>query len=184
MDNLKLFMFMLGCKPPGRHTEQHDIYFTVSSSLEETIPGINEFWPEAKGKIHIDAWREVTTVNGFNVEVVPKDAAAEQQLQQLFFINLGGYKPGEFDEPHYKLLIIAPDMAAAVKQAKETAFYKHTGFEGAPAHIDDRYGVDVDDVYPVLDILPETVKKNYNLRITETGESIKDEIHLGYLKTF
>ncbi len=93
-------------------------------------------------------------VNGYQITVVAKNDAAEQQHLKLFFLNLGGYKPGEFEEPHYKLLIIAADMAGAVKQAKQTAFYKHTGFAGATSHIDDRYGVDVDDAFQVHDFLP------------------------------
>jgi len=184
MEKHKLYMIMLGCTPPGRHTEQHDIYFTISNTLEDTVPGIKAFWPEAKGKIHIDAWREVNLVNGFKVEVYAKNQATEQADLKLFFINLGGYKPGEFDEPHYKLLIVAPDMAAAVKQAKQTAFYKHTGFAGASSHIDDRYGVDVDDVFEVHDILPEAIRKSFSLLITEAKDEVPDEFNLGYLKLF
>jgi len=184
MEKPKLFMIMLGCKPADRHTEQHDIYFTIAATLEETVPGINAFWPEAKGKIHIDAWREVTEVNGFQLAVVPKASTPEQQTLKLFFINLGGYKPGEFDEPHYKLLIVAPDMAAAVKQAKQTAFYKHTGFAGAPSHVDDRYGVDVDDAFEVQDILSASLSEQYSLVITGGENLKKDEVNLGYLKLF
>ena len=175
---------MLGCTPPGRHTEQHDIYFTISTSLEASVPGINEFWPEANGKIHIDAWREVNLVDGFKVEVVAKNEATEQTALKLFFLNLGGYKPGEFDEPHYKLLIVAPDMAAAVKQAKHTAFYKHTGFVGASSHIDDRYGVDVDDVFEVHEILPKAIRDNFSLQFTEAKDVVPDVFNLGYLKLF
>jgi hypothetical protein len=62
-------MIMLGCTPPGRHTEQHDLFFTIHNSIQETIPAINHFWPEAAGKIHIDAWREVTEVNGYKLKL-------------------------------------------------------------------------------------------------------------------
>jgi hypothetical protein len=56
------------------------------------------FWPEAKGKIHIDAWREVTIVDNFSIEIV-----AKKRFQIIcFFINLGGYKENEFEEYHYK----------------------------------------------------------------------------------
>jgi hypothetical protein len=184
MEKHKLYMIMLGCTPAGRHTEQHDIYFTISTSLEETVPGIKAFWPEAKGKIHIDAWREVNLVNGFKVEVVAKGTATEQQDLKLFFINLGGYKAGEFDEPHYKLLAVAPDMAGAVKQAKQTAFYQHTGFAGAASHIDDRYGVDVDDVFEVHEILPGSIRDGFSLVLTEAKDRVPDEVNLGYLKLF
>lgn len=64
MADLKLFMVLLGCKPAGRHTEQHDIFFGVATSLKELVPEIKAFWKEGGDKIHIDAWREVTVVDG------------------------------------------------------------------------------------------------------------------------
>lgn len=48
---LKLFMLLLGCKPPGRHTEQHDIFFGIAASLRDLVPEIQAFWPELQ-KIH------------------------------------------------------------------------------------------------------------------------------------
>ncbi|RYZ44417.1 MAG: DUF1543 domain-containing protein, partial [Sphingobacteriales bacterium] len=138
------------------------------------------FWPEAKGKIHIDAWRTVTCVDGFKVEVV---AAEDKQVQPagLFFLNLGGYKPGEFDELHYMMLVAEGSKAAAIKRGKETAFFKHATFEGATSHIDDKYGVDIDDVYEIEEILSGKFKTNYSIKLTKAGLCIEDEMHLGYL---
>ena len=94
---LKLFMVMLGCKPEGRFTEQHDIFFGIGTSLKELIPEMKAFWPEAKGQIHIDAWREVTKVDGFQIDVEARTSPVKND-SQLFFINLGGYKENEFEE--------------------------------------------------------------------------------------
>lgn len=174
---------MLGASPLGRHTEQHDLFFAIGSSLKDTVPAIKAFWPEAKDKIHIDAWRQVTEVNGYSISVQPKGDAPLEQANKLFFLNLGGYKPGEFDEFHYKMIVVAPDMAAAIKIAKASAWYKHTGFKGATSHIDDKYGVDVDDVYNVQDILPEALRRDYSLVITPTANpDMADDIHLGYFQ--
>ncbi len=174
-------MLMLGCRPAGRNTEQHDMFFSVAETVKDLVPEIKAFWPEAKGKIHIDAWREVTQVNGYCINVVPKEQATEA-TDKLFFLNLGGYKPGEFDEFHYKMLAVAGDTAGAVQQAKQTAFYKHTGFQGATSHIDDKYGVDVDEFFEVQDILPEAVKQKYSLLVTKTNNAAEDELHLGYFQ--
>lgn len=183
MESPKLFMLMLGCKPATRRIEQHDMLFSIGTALKDLKQEILDFWPEAGEKIHVDAWREVNTVDGYKIEVVPKVALKEQEQQhKLFFMNLGGYKANEFDEPHYKMLIVAPDMANAIQQAKQTAFYKHTGFEGATSHIDDKYGVDVDDAFEVIDVLPESLKNNYELKITLEDGLLADEIHLGYFK--
>ena len=134
--NHKLFMVMLGCKPASRLTEQHDIFFGIGLSLSELIPQINAFWPEADGNWHVDAWREVTSVDGFQINVIPKTKKVNPE--NLFFINLGGYKPNEFEEYHYKLLTVASTLADAIKKSKQTAFYKHSGFDGAVSHIDDK----------------------------------------------
>nr|WP_199158240.1 DUF1543 domain-containing protein [Pedobacter sp. ASV2] len=176
----KLFMLMLGCKPEGRQTEQHDIFFGIASSLQQLIPDIFAFWPEAKDKIHVDAWREVNYVDGCKVEVVEARETINNELS-LFFLNLGGYRPNEFDEPHYKMLLATPDKATAIKQAKETAFYKHTWFDGATSHIDDKYGVDVDDAFEINDVLSTKIKSLYKLKLTAAESIITDEIHLGYL---
>jgi hypothetical protein len=55
-----LYMIMLGCTPKGRFTEQHDIFFGIGTSVKELVPDMKAFWPDAKGKIHIDAWQKVT----------------------------------------------------------------------------------------------------------------------------
>ena len=84
------------------------------------------FWPEAKGKIHIDAWREVTAVDGFTIEITLKSTSSNSE--KLFFINLGGYKENEFEEYHYKTLTVAKTMGLAIKKVKATTFYKHYSF--------------------------------------------------------
>ncbi len=172
-------MILIGCKPDGRHTEQHDIFFGIASSVKELVPDIISFWPEAKGKMHLDGWREVTTVDGYHVSVQERGTTGDEK-EKLFFINLGGYKQNEFEEFHYKLLTIADDKGKAIQQAKQTAFYKHTGFEGANSHVDDKYGVDVDDIYDIEDVLPENHKEKYQLVLTPAQESKEDELHLGY----
>ncbi|RQO72427.1 DUF1543 domain-containing protein [Pedobacter sp. KBW06] len=177
----KLFMLMLGCTPPPRRIEQHDMFFSIADSLKDLKQEILDFWPEAGEKIHVDAWREVTEVDGYQIQVVAK-GSIPNQTNNLFFMNLGGYKPGEFDEPHYKMLIVAEDKASAIQQAKQTAFYKHTGFEGAASHIDDKYGVDVDDAFEIVDVLSEELKLQYDLKIELAEGQQKDEINLGYLK--
>jgi hypothetical protein len=101
---------------------------------------------------------------------------------KLFFLNLGGYKPGEFEEYHYKMLAVATDKSIAIQQAKASAFYRHTGFAGATSHIDDKYGVDVDDLYEIEDILPSAMKDNYALGLHPDAGAAADEWHLGYTK--
>lgn len=176
-------MCLLGCKPQGRHTEQHDVFFGIAENVQDLIPDFYKFWPEAQEKIHLDAWREITQVDEYKVEVFLREdfQTSLPEEPSLFFINLGGYKKNEFDEFHYKILIASKDKGIAIHKSKDTAFYKHMGFKGATSHIDDKYGVDVDDVYEISDILPEDMKRKYTIRLSSADASSEDEMHLGYM---
>lgn len=182
MEQPKLFMLLVGCRPKGRHTEQHDTLFAIGNNIKSLLPQIKDFWPGA-GTMHIDAWREVNTVNGYAIKIITADKPYINS-NKLFFLNLGGYKENEFEEFHYKLITVAADKGEAIKIAKQTAFYKHTGFKGADSHIDDKYGIDVDDIYEINDILPTSLKDQYHIHISAAQNSSlsEDEMHLGYLK--
>lgn len=175
-------MLLIGCRPPGRHTEQHDVFFSIGESLKDLMPAVNNFWPEAKGKFHLDAWREVNLVDGWQVQVTEKGKNGSSQ-QNLFFINLGGYKENEMEEFHYKMLATGNNKNEAIKKAKTTAFFKHTGFKGATSHIDDKYGVDVDDLENVQDILPAEIRQLYAIHLSPApAGAAEDTLHLGYFK--
>ena len=180
--NMKLYMLLLGCRPKGRLTEQHDIFFGIGNSLNELIPQMKQSWPEAKGNIHIDAWREVTVVDNHSIEIVSKNSILKNEFQ-LFFINLGGYKENEFEEYHYKMMSVGASLAEATKKAKKILFYKLYNLKGAgKSHIDDKYGVDVDDIYNVKEILSAEFKNNYALKISKNeSKTTEDTLHIGYL---
>src|SRR5690606_6636649 len=136
----------------------HDIFFGVGTSLKDLVPEILEFWPEAGGKIHIDVWREVTAVNDCRIHVKPREGFHRSGKEpKLFFVNLGGYKKNDFEEYHYKCLSVAADAAEAIRQAKAQTFWKHS----ISSHIDDKYGIDVDDIYEIEEVLSSAVKERY-----------------------
>ncbi len=175
-------MLLIGCRPPRRFTEQHDVFFGIGESVKDLIPQIKKFWPEAKGKLHVDAWHEVNMVNGYTVTAIAAESEPPSAVK-LFFINLGGYKKNEFEEFHYKMIIAAVGKGEAVSESKKTAFYKHTGFASANSHVDDKYGIDVDDVFEIEDILGNDSMKLFQLKTELSNLPFpEDEIHLGYFK--
>ena len=178
----KLFMVLIGCKPIGRHTEQHDIFFGIADQLRNLIPEMLSFWPEAEGDMHLDGWREVTQVDGQDIKVVSRTDVVPANQKALFFINLGGYKKDEFEEFHYKMVVAAAEKSTAIKAAKQTAFFKHTHFDGANSHIDDEYGIDVDDVYRIEEVLSPSTLAEYQIILADAIAAKEDELHLGYFK--
>jgi len=175
---MNLFMLVLGGKPAGRFTEQHDVFFGIANELKDLVPQMHEFWPELVDRMHIDSWRKVTRVGNFQVDVIEKRADTVSQEVNLYFVNLGGYKPNDMEEYHYKTLVVAQDLAEASKVAKESTFYKHH----ESSHIDDKYGIDVDDIYPIEDMLPATFKEKYQLVFRIAEDSFEDSLEVGYLK--
>jgi len=180
--NQKLFMVLIGCKPQGRHTEQHDIFFGIATALRDLIPEMLSFWPEAEGDMHVDGWREVTQVDGQDIKVALRTDAVASNQKNLFFINLGGYKENEFEEFHYKMLVAAAEKSSAIKTAKQTAFFKHTHFDGANSHIDDQYGIDVDDVFKIEEVLSPSTLSRYQIILADAKVEKEDKLHLGYFK--
>lgn len=183
MEQLKLYMLLLGSKAPGRHVEQHDFFFGIGKSLKELVPLIKDFWREAGNTIHIDGYREVNVVSGYKVSVQPRTGSTPSSPEvKLFFINLGGYTRDRFEEQHYTVLTVKPDRAAAFRDAKDTLFFKTVTFKGAESHIDDKYGIDVDDLYQIEEILPPSQKDQYKIVLTPDEGAADDKINLGYYK--
>ena len=157
---LTLFMVQLGGRPKGRLIEQHDIFFGVANEVRELIDDINQHWPEVKNKWHIDSYRAISKVDNYAIKLVESSSEVECGSDlKLFFINLGGYQRGSFEEFHCKLLIVAATQADAIKQAKQSQFYKQFTYEdkdspfNAASHIDDKFEVDIDDIYNVNDLI-------------------------------
>lgn len=160
---LTLFMVQLGGRPKGRLIEQHDIFFGVANQVSELVNHINNHWPEVKNKWHIDSYRAITKVDNYSIKLIESNSTNSEVDSsndlKLFFINLGGYQQGSFEEFHHKLLIVAATQADAIKQAKQSQFYKQFTYKdkdspfNAASHIDDKFEVDIDDIYNVNDLI-------------------------------
>ena len=180
--DLKLFMVLLGSKAPKRNVEQHDYFFGIAHSISDLVSEMKAFWPEAGASLHVDGWRAVTHVDGYAVKVVPRMADSEEFNEKLFFINLGGYQSNKLSEQHYTVLTVQSDRAIAVQESKKTVFYKTNTLKGANSHIDEKYGIDVDDIYKVEEILSPSFKDQYHIQLTAQEGLPEDEIILGYFK--
>lgn len=178
----KLFMLLLGSKAPARNVEQHDYFFGIANSLKDLVPDIKAFWPEAGESIHVDGWREVNHVNGFEVKVLPKKSEELLSPNKLFFINLGGYQADKLEEQHYIVLTVKEDRIQAIQEAKKAIFFTTNSTKGANSHLDEKYGIDVDDIYCIEDILSPLLKEKYQIDIQPCSDLPEDQIHLGYFK--
>lgn len=172
-------MVILGCKPASRFVEQHDVFFGISSDLIGLKQGIYDFWPEAEKGLHIDSYRIVRKVAQYAIEVVEKCNYHPKNGLKLYFLNLGGYKLQDMEEYHYKQLVVAESMDEAVAIATENVFCKHH----VSPHVDNKYGIDVDDAYLVEDMLPNEVRRKYCIQLRPTEDMLPaDDLIVGYLE--
>ena len=138
-------MVQIGFRLEGMNTEGHDTLFSIASSKEGAFKLIKQARPYAG---HIDTCLEVNRVEDYEVRIV--DAPKPSDVK-LWFINLGGYREGQFGEEHKCLLIVAPDLQTAKAKAKQDPFFTASGRVQDPKaapHIDDKHQLDegIDDV--------------------------------------
>jgi hypothetical protein len=209
-----LFTILLGCRPAGRNTEQHDVMFGVANSLQDLIPQMKTFWYKdilaqvgsaikkslpgfdvntfsdkllntfsRRDKVHIDAWMKMEHINGYNIAIVGKDTPTETTSLKLYFINLGGYKAGEFEEFHKKLFVVATGMNDAKAQIMADPFMKeyspnNLGTAGK-SHVDDRHEIDfeADDIICVN----ESIGSDFKIVLQKSNSAIENETMIGYL---
>ena len=174
---MNLYMVLLGCRPEGRLTEQHDVFFGVGEDLKSLLPKMKKFWPGVS--LHIDAYRVVKKVGDYEIKIKDASSAGISDTSlKLFFINLGGYNPPEFEEYHKKILVVAENISQAIAHCKGDGFYSsgQTLESSARSHIDDK--MEVDDVINVNELI-----KDYSLDIHKPAFSDKfeEEIYIGYI---
>ena len=153
MNNLKLFVILLGCKPERRNVEQHDIFVGVAEELRDLKSDMEAFWPGVD--LHIDGYIALNHIDEYMLEFLPKTEAVSvsEGEPKLYFINLGGYKSPDLEEYHKKFLIVAKSLPEAVSIAKEDSFYKEGQNNSADrSHVDDKEAID--DIICISDSLP------------------------------
>lgn len=182
-----LWLVQLGATVPGRLTEQHDVYMEVAPDLESLKVGIRNFWPGCKS-IHVDGFERIEIVDGYKITIIPADKddsnREEENELKLFFLNLGGYREGSPVEWHHQMLVVAETLQQAISQAKKSPFYKSMSVAKGPSHIDNRYGVAIDEAFNVKDILPEATRSQFDLKIEplHTEEFKLNKKAVGYFK--
>lgn len=208
---LHLFCILLGCTPKGRNTEQHDVMFAVASNIEELYAEMKLFWYKpivedivqvlkksipgldskalsnellakwsTRDKVHIDAWMKVEYVDGCKVVIAPKSNTTSNSAK-LYFVNLGGYKEGEFEEFHKKMFVVANSVTDVAAKLRHHPFMKeHTpqalGTK-AKAHFDDKHHIqfEADDIVCVQDIV------GYNIQLVPGAKYMENETMIGYV---
>ena len=115
---MKLFMVYVGGSFRNANTELHDVRFSIGETIENCYDDLRRQWWGDPKSLHLDAWGAVEQADGFDVRLA-HERSTDSDLR-LFFVNLGGYRPGQFEELHRNVLIVASDAKAAKARALAT----------------------------------------------------------------
>jgi hypothetical protein len=160
----RLIACVLGGTAPGAKTELHDVAFTIGDSLEAVHEQLLDGWFGEPRGLHVDAWCLLDSVEGYRVKLsrTPPDNGLH-----LYFINIGGYRPGVFGEHHAWGFFGAPNKAQAKARAKRALLQRHV-----ETHKDDLH--DIDDCLQVLRVA------TWHIHLTPDAHASDPEITNGY----
>lgn len=113
----QLYQFYLGIQMPHANLELHDVQFVVAPEPQAAFAGLKRIWAHTGARLHIDAWREINWVAGYDVLLCNRPCAGRAKL---FFVNVGAYRPGDLAEWHAFDLFVAQDEHDAKQQALGT----------------------------------------------------------------
>ncbi|HVX06023.1 MAG TPA: DUF1543 domain-containing protein [Rhodanobacteraceae bacterium] len=130
----RLIACVLGGTAPGARTELHDVAFAVGESLEAVHDQLLDSWFGDPRGLHVDAWCFLDSVAGYRVRLSRTRAG---NGLHLYFINIGGYRPGVFAEHHAWGFFGAPNKAEAKERARQTLLQSHV-----ETHKDDLHEID------------------------------------------
>jgi hypothetical protein len=117
---LKLFAVLVGGKHPRATIELHDVQFVAARTIEETVPVLRERWWGTPSSLHIDAYAELSVVDGYRIEL---SCEAHDADVSLYFVNTGGYRAGAFSEEHAYSFHVGADKRAVWAAAKARAVF-------------------------------------------------------------
>lgn len=104
---MKLFAIVVGGEHPRANVEIHDVRFVVADRIEDTYDALKAQWWGAPGTLHIDCWAQIDHVDGFDGII---DTEPQARVEQLCFVNLGGYDLRQFAELHRNVSSSLPPL--------------------------------------------------------------------------
>ncbi|MEZ0225652.1 MAG: DUF1543 domain-containing protein [Alphaproteobacteria bacterium] len=114
---MKLFAFYIGGRTATSLIELHDVRIVAGNAIEDCYDHIRDTWWGTPESLHLDCWGELTSADGHNITLREEPSAG---ADKLWFVNLGGYNPDDFNEPSKNIFVVAPTESKAKVRALKT----------------------------------------------------------------
>jgi hypothetical protein len=159
-----LYATCLGGRAPGARVELHDVAFAVGPSLEACHEQLLDAWFGDPDGLHIDAFARLDAVDGHRVEL---GREPQPDGPRLYFVNVGGYRPGEFGERHAWSFYVGTGPAEVKARAKRDL-------------LAGKDSVHRDDLYDVDDVVAVPAAGGWHVHLTPAPGVARPEIVNGY----
>ena len=127
LENIFLYLVVLGGRAKKANIELHDVRWVVGSKIEDTYDTLRKDWFGSLNGLHIDSYKKIKYIDGYkiNLKYIEKNKLEKKQLvkknktkKYLWFVNLGGYDPSSMQEKHEFGLVVASSKLEAKNIAK------------------------------------------------------------------
>ena len=127
LDNIFLYLVVLGGRAKKSNIELHDVRWVVGSKIEDTFETLRKDWFGSSKGLHIDSYKKIQYIDGYKINLInfEKDKIEKKKLvkknkaqKYLWFVNIGGYDPSSMQEKHEFGLVIASSKIEAKNIAK------------------------------------------------------------------
>ena len=127
LENIFLFLVVLGGKAEKANIELHDVRWVVGSKIEDTYETLRNDWFGSPKGLHIDSYKRIKYIDGHKINLInfENNKLEKKQLvkknkpkKNLWFVNIGGYIPTSMQEKHEFGLVIASNKLEAKNIAK------------------------------------------------------------------
>ena len=180
MQNLQLFVVLLGGYNPGDLIESHNLFIGVGTDVQSLLPEMKKSWPYTT---HVDGYMILKHVDGFDIQIKAGEPAGTE-FPNLIMANIGFYKKGKFAEFHNLIPFVLTGKNDSIleKMKRDPDFLEGQSLaESTRSHIDDKHSItsfDVDDVINVQKII-----KGYVVGLVPSVTKTENILEMGYCHT-
>lgn len=112
----KLFLVYLGGKAPGANIEVHDIQLVAANTIEETFDLLKANWFGLEKGLHIDSYREIKYVDGYEVII------GQASDLDLYLVQTGGHEENVHHEMHEIELMVGKELSDVRSRVKDEVY--------------------------------------------------------------
>ena len=84
LENIFLYLVVLGGRTKKANIELHDVRWVVGSRIEDTFDALRKDWFGSLKGLHIDSYKKIKNIDGYKINLIyfEKDKIDKKQLEK------------------------------------------------------------------------------------------------------